>query len=371
MVTVLAVVITIFLCQVGYPFNVHVSSIDSPSGINYSEQGGRLELPVSGATGWAASAMPLRSEPNQRTDVVLNLVPGQGFTILAEYGEWWNIQLGNTNGIEDSGGISGWVLHRGCFINLPDVIPSAIFDITNAYSSVKRSSGYEIPNITGYALYEAWTFNHRLSRYEFIVPVLYSTSKRIFEAQQAALADGNTIIIYEAFRPQTTQRSVVSNLQLLMDSNAWVRRAINTQPWSLNWFISTGISNHQRGVAIDAGLGRVISYETRTSGEYAYTLVTAFERYIMPTAMHELSPLAATFTRPVSSSSPDAWRTAPLAYGMTEGATLLQRYLTDAGFTPLSSEWWHFNDLEGVRIANEIGIRGDFFTSTVYSNPPM
>jgi len=156
-----------------------------------------------------------------------------------------------------------------------------------------------------------------------------------------------------------------------MNSNAAVRRAINTSPWSLGWFISTGISSHQRGVAIDAGLGRVVAQETRTSGMYAYTHITAFERHTMPTAMHELSPLAATFTQPVSSSSADAWRTTTLARSMTEGAILLQHYLTDAGFTPLASEWWHFNDLESVSIANDVGIRGEFFTSTLYSKPPM
>ena len=343
------ILIISFVCFAGY--------------INYPEQGGRIELPVCGATGWAASAMSLRIEPNQRADVVGNLAPGQGFTILAEYGDWWNVRIG---GSEDA---TGWVLHRGCFINLPDVIPSLVFDITNAYSSMKRSSGYEIPGISGYVLYDAWAFNHRLGRYEFIVPVLYSTSKRIFKAQQAALADGNTIIIYEAFRPRATQQSVVSNLQRLMDSNATVRHAINTPPWSIGWFISTGISNHQRGVAIDVGLGRIISYETRTSGAYAYTHVIAFERHVMPTPMHELSPQAATFNRPISSSSFDAWRIAIPANTMTEGANLLQRYLTDAGFAPLASEWWHFNDLTGVKIANDIGIRGEFFTNTVYSVP--
>jgi len=365
MATVLVLVITIFICHTGYPLEVHVSNNAAPVGINYSQQDGRFELPINGATGWAATAMPLRSDPRQDANIVLSLVPGQGFTILTEYGDWWNVWLGG------SGDISGWVLHRGCFINLPDVIPSIVYDITNAYASVKRSNGYKIPNITGYALYDTLAFNHRLGRYEFIVPVLYATSKRILEAQQVALADGNTLIIYEAFRPRATQQSVVNNLQRLMDSNAAVRRAINTPPWSLGWFISTGISNHQRGVAIDAGLGRVVAQETRTSGLYAYTHITAFERHTMPTVMHELSPLAATFTQPVSSSSADAWRTATLARSMTEGAILLQRYLTDAAFTPLASEWWHFNDLESVRFANDSGIRGEFFTSTVYSKPPI
>ena len=278
----IVLIMIIVVCQMPC-VNVKSDSIPIASfTISYSEQGGRFELPINGATGWAASQMQLRSEPSRSANVVTRLTLGQGFTIIAEYGDWWNVSLGGDNAV------SGWVLHREAFINLPDIIPSLVFDITNAYSSMKRSSGYEIPNITGYALYEARTFNSRLNRYEFIVPVLYSTSKRIFEAQQAALADGNTIIIYEAFRPRITQQSVVSNLRVLMDSNARVRSAINTAPWGLSWFIATGTSNHQRGVAIDAGLGRIISYETRTSGMFYYIRITDFERFTMPTPMHEL-----------------------------------------------------------------------------------
>ena len=358
--TIFCLAMALFICCNGYPLG-HMR------GISYVEQGGRLELPVNGATGWAAVSMPLYDEPSQNADTIVQLTAGQGFTIVKEYGEWWYIRIGGTS---DTNDISGWVQHRACFVNLPDVIPSLVFDITNAYSSVKRSGGYDIPNITGHALYNARAFNWRLGRYEFIVPVLYSTALRIFEAQQAALADGNTIIIYEAFRPRSAQQSVVGNLQWLMVSNASVQRIISTPPWGMNWFIATGTSNHQRGAAIDVGLGRIISQETRMSGLYRYTHITVFERHVMPTPMHELSPLAATFTRPVSSSNMDIWRTAIPATTMTEGALLLQRYLTNAEFTPLASEWWHYNDLEGVRIANSAGITGDFYTETIYSRIP-
>ena len=366
MSNVFIIVITIFAFQTGHLCLPDNGTVRNPAAsyINYPEQGGAIELPVRGATGWAASKMPLRVKPEQGADVVLLLSPGQGFTIIKEQGDWWNVRIGGY------GGISGWVPHSGCFINLPDVIPSLVFDITNAYSSSMRSMGHEIPDITGYALYEAWAFNRRLDRHEFIVPALYATSKRIFAAQQAALADGNTIIIYEAFRPRETQQRVVDNLRRLMDANAEVRNAINSPPWGLGWFISTGVSNHQRGVAIDVGLGRIVASEIRASGAYAYTHVTAFERHEMPTPIHELSPQAATFTRPVSSSSACAWRNAVLARGMTEGAVLLQHYLTDTGFTPLASEWWHFNDLDGARAANEIGITGGFFTDSLYSETP-
>jgi len=357
-------VMTFLLSLIGAPLVAGAHSNAAAIGTCYRAQGGSLELPVSGATGWAASAMPMYGAPVSGASIVLNLSPGQAFTIIEEYDIWWNVRLGYD-------GVSGWVLHRGCFINLPDVIPSIVFDITNAYGSLKHSYGYEIPNITRYALYDAWAFNYRLGRYEFIVPALYSTSMLIFEAQQAALADGNTIVIYEAFRPRATQQSVVSNLQGLMNNNANVRRAINAPPWSLNWFISTGISNHQRGVAFDVGLGRVIAQETRTSGAYIYTHITTHKRHVMPTLMHELSPLAVTFAYPVSSTCPNTWRAATPADSMTEGALLLQGYLTNVGFIPLASEWWHFNDPYGIRIANDARINGEFFTDAVYSKPPF
>ena len=63
--------------------------------------------------------------------------------------------------------------------------------------------------------------------------------------------------------------------------------------------------------------------------------------------MHELSARAATFTKGVTVESLDAWKNAAFSDGMTDNpkARDLQKYCTDAGLTPLASEWWQFNDL--------------------------
>jgi len=286
-------------------------------------------------------------------EIIQALVPGQPFVILEVYGIWWYIQLPNR--------VTGWVLHSGCFINLPDVIPSLVFNITNAYYSVLRSSGYDIPNVSGEALYSARAFNHRLGRYEFIVPALYATSYRIFAAQQAALANGDTIIIYEVFRPSTTQMRVVSNLTTLMNENETVHAALNTPPWSPNWFISHGTSHHQRGAAVDASIGRVTSYEIRHMDGFAYRHILDYVPHVMPTPMHELNPTAAIFISPGNSTPPET---------MTEGATIMQGYFRRAGFSLLASEWWHFNDNAGIGIAQRHNMRGVFFTETIYSVPP-
>jgi len=305
--------------------------------------GGALELPIVGATGWAAAQLQLHTEPVSPSALGFTLMPaGQVFTIQDENNEWWQVRL--------PGGDTGWVLSQGCFINLPDVIPSMAFNISNASYSLLRSLGYDIPGVSGYTLYQARGYNSRLGREEFLVPVQYMTALRLQRVQQAALAQGDTIVMYEAFRPHQVQRHIVNSFSELINANADVRRAVNTPPWSINWFISTGISHHQRGAAVDVSLARVDAYEIRFYGDYAYMHITGFVEYEMPTAMHELSPGAAALQRPGGR----------VADTMTEGALMMQELFLRYGFTLLASEWWHFNDPIAVQNANNWGMRGEF-----------
>ena len=102
-------------------------------GVSYHRQlGGRLELPIYGATGWAAVRTALRENPANNATTIMNLNPGDGFTILGESGNWWYVEIDKT--------IAGWVDVRACFINLPDVIPSIVYNIVNASGSIFRSS---------------------------------------------------------------------------------------------------------------------------------------------------------------------------------------------------------------------------------------
>jgi len=325
----------------------------------YQNLGEIFELPINGATGWAAIDIPLLSEPNTASQPIFALSAGTAFTILLEQEEWWYVRLGGADAL-------GWVRHNSCFINLPDVIPSIAYNINNAYSSELRSLGLDIPNITGRQLYSAHGYNQRLDRDEFIVPALYSSSKLLGKAQRAALAQGDVIIMHEAFRPRATQRNIVQNMETLLASNDDVRKALTTPPWELSWFVHTGISNHQLGVAFDVSLGRVISQEIKTVGGIDYTAVT-YELYDMPTVIHELSPSSSIFQSTFIIESRYEWREVPFADTATDGTLRLIDYFDSAGFTPLASEWWHFNDLDGMKSANEIGIMGDFFTETTYS----
>ena len=44
--------------------------------------------------------------------------------------------------------------------------------------------------------------------------------------------------------------------------------------------------------------------------------------------------------------------------------------MTQAGFTPLASEWWHFEDLDATERIRGNSSQGDFVFTQVYSRTP-
>ena len=318
-------------------------------------------------------------EPPTLTDGALALVAsGTPFTVLQEEGDWWQVAV-TTDYFTDEeqtqtqrGEITGWLEHKYCLVNLPDVIPSIIYDATNSYSSHFRSCGKVIPEVTGEAFYPSKTYNERLGKMEFMMPVLYSMAFKLCEAQQSALAEGNSLILYEGYRPHEVQTKVLNSLSSMTRTDPEVKEAVTGSPWRISWFISGGYSNHQRGYAVDMGLAKVSETKEYTTGGYRYVRVWNYERYEMPTPIHELSRAAATYTAPVTINSTTAWKNAEMTQAMAsnEPALGLQRYCTDAELTPLASEWWHFNDLSTrSQVLDNQGI-GDFLISSVRSAAP-
>ena len=92
----------------------------------------------------------------------------------------------------------------------------------------------------------------------------------------------------------------------------------------------------------------------------------------MPTPIHELSKAAATFVKPVASHSPTAWKSAGMMDSMAENepALALQTYCTGAGLTRLTSEWWHFNDLDTRTLVLENLSTGGYKISQCLSVAP-
>ena len=300
-------------------------------------------------------------EPDPFAGAMAVLKPGTPFTILEEQKDWWRVRC-------EQG--TGWVEHRYCMINLPDVIPSMVYHATNSFSSLYRTSGKSISGITGNAFYTGKRYNERLGREEYMMPVLYSMALKIAQAQRAALEEGNTLVLYEGYRPYSTQKAVRDAVSKMAERDPVVKEGVSDPPWSQTWFISNGYSNHQKGFAIDVSLGKVWDTEVQQCGSYSYLRITDYSLYEMPTQMHELSMAAATFTAPVAVNSATAWKSAQLAEGMNEPALGLQRYCAGAGLTPLASEWWHFNDLETRAKVLERSGTGGFEIKVCLSSAP-
>lgn len=325
---------------------------------SYTDPQGHFELPLEGATGYAAISLNVRELPTSESPLIFTVSPGIGFTIREEDGNWWLVDINGT---------LAYVYHPYCFLNLPDVLPSAIYKNTNASHSVFTSSYQPIPNITGLQLYDSVSYNQRLGREEYIMPVLYGTAKKLAYAQQLAKSDGNTLILYETYRPYAVQELVREELIAFSKVDTQIKAGISTAPWSTNWFIATGISNHQRGYAVDASLGKIEETEEFLVGDYLCESITRYEEAEMPTPIHELSVLSKSMASPVNSNNDIDWRTAPLSNTMNEPAIQLRAYFTEAGLTPLASEWWHFNDLDYYGMNTSTG---DFILTEVCSVPP-
>lgn len=320
-----------------------------------------FELPLNGATGYAPTTIKLLESTSEGANSILSIKAGEAFTIISEEGNFLFVQYQDHVGYLDS---------TLCLINLPDIIPSIVYDDTNSYSSIFKSSGYSLKGITGKKLYNASSYNNRLLQDEYNMPVIYQMAKKIYEAQKLALANNQSLKIYETFRPYEVQMKISSSLSELEASNETVKNGINVDSWNDSWFIAQTRSNHQLGVAMDVSLVQINSTIEKKSGKYKYTKITDYTEYTMPTNMHELSAAAATFAYPVSSGSKTAWKNVPLASTMTKAAKQLQNYCTSVGMSPLASEWWHFNDLDAKDAISNKGINGKYYLQDNVSKMP-
>ena len=177
---------------------------------------GDFEVNIAGATGWNGTCLPLPVYNAESGGSQVASVPTSDnakpipFAILAYNGgdrvkvglavdsggnvtAWEGGQLGKT----------GWVDKERIFINLPDVVPSIAYNLTNSKSSIfQAADGKSIPDVTGRSFYpNARQFNSRLSRYEYVVPCMFSLAERLAKVQQSAMSNGETLVIYETFRP--------------------------------------------------------------------------------------------------------------------------------------------------------------------------
>ena len=322
--------------QVGANKSLNISGDVTYHAITRINQDGIL----AGCTGWAATNLKYYNAPNGANEGTLNV--GTAFTIEAQDGNYFKVSIPGIAGYK-------YVLHQYVMINLSDYIPSIIYDIKNAYSSIYKSSGYDLPGITGTKLYTAGkVYNPRLRRSEFMVPLLYSTANMVLKAQNKFLSNNYKLKIYDAYRPNSVSRSVSSALDSLYKSNSTVKDGIyysyglsgTKYTWGPQYFIAT-TSNHNYGIAIDATLTNMSGVEVQ-----------------MPTAMHELSTKAIKYYSPSVSKEPKNY-----AKEMNDIAKYYDGVMIGVGFKTISGEWWHFQQ-SGT---NGIGTPCNFQPTGVYS----
>ena len=158
-----------------------------------------------------------------------------------------------------------------------DVIPSMFVELRYATTE----------NCTGTVIYEITDAMLR-----------YGTVKRLARVQEALLAQGLSLKIWDAFRPVSAQ----FRLWEVCPDNTYIANP------------NTGYSDHSRGNTVDITLVRADGSEIP-----------------MPSGFDEFSPLA---DRNYSDVSPEAG----------QNAALLEAAMTAEGFVCYSGEWWHYSD---------------------------
>ncbi len=320
-----------------------------------------FELPIVGAAGYTSVRERMYDEPGETSSIVGTLDSGTPFEIREEQGGWWRVRTDE---------LEGWIRHKAAFINLPDVIPSIVYHHTNSHESLFQSSFTDIPGVTGEAISNMIDHNERLDRTEFIFPILYSTAYKVSRAQQIALLNGETLVIYETYRSQENSELVREALVELIEENEEVEEGVTEAPWSIGWFIHSSISNHNRGAAIDLTLAQVNEISEKVVGDFVVREVTDYSIYEMQTPFHELSVNSALFEEPISSMDRDGWRELDFNPDVVDASKRMVDYMVQAGFTPLASEWWHFNDLDALEALGPDASVGDFdITRSINSQP--
>ena len=241
------------------------------------------------------------------------------------------------------GYINGWLT----MINLPDVIPSALYNITNASSSLFISRGHNLSGVTGKDIYGTdWHSN--------MAPIRIETAKKIQKAQNAALAHGNKIKIYDSFRPWTVQRKVADavNGNWFTGKTYYITKDFDNKK-NTNGYYQTYIGDY-KGWFIASATSKPSSHNVAKAIDT--TMVFSDDNQEIPTQskMHELS----------GNSIPSQ-----AAVDNNKGELALNYLFTNSGFYFLPSEWWHFEDVNNTGYGNyysQIKCLGNPYSSNKY-----
>ncbi|MCD7859461.1 MAG: D-alanyl-D-alanine carboxypeptidase family protein [Firmicutes bacterium] len=294
------------------------------------------------ATIWPVRNLTAYADP-EMTEEVSTATAMQAYCVLAEAEGAFGIRLD---------GELCYISSDYCMINLPEYIGElCAYNITNSYDSLYMVHEFEIPTVTGTVItgYE----DVCLADGSFLVPLLYPAACKLLVAAQTAQELGYRLKIYDSFRPNkatTRLYSIASALleEVLPDGTytgvpisslnlpeqtvitgtledgteveakvPLTYAEIMLGNYTLNYYLAAGYSKHNLGIAMD------LTMENLETGE----------EISMQTSLHDLSHYSALSEN-------------------TYDADTLSSIMISAGFTGLSSEWWHFQDNDALNSLN-------------------
>lgn len=305
---------------------------------------------LSGVTGWTSTTVSLY-EADQDFYQIGQIQAKEPFRILGRYGDdMLEVEYDGTVGCVETDNV---------LINLPDVEPDIIYNLTNATGSIftattERGTVNLKLSLYGTQLYyngdasvyydsDAYSatadsragkvWNPKLGKYEFIVPILFTAAEKISAARERAAADGFNFKIYDAYRTNVATQLMNSSFNSLYGEHDG---RLKLAGYDTSFYVAAALSAHNIGCAIDV------------------TMVRGTEEADMPTQMHVLSGDAVLLNYSSSGRTAHELAGKSLSYyydnfagTMTEDAKLLCQYMIGAGMTGLGSEWWHYQDQTG------------------------
>lgn len=222
-------------------------------------------------------------------------------------------------------------------VNMPDLLPDAVYDIVYAYAATSDCLGQGIPEVTGEHI-AGYAYgkqdNEYLGKDEFAVPCAYRTFLKARRAADELENSGYRLLVYDVYRPMTTQQFLSDAFTAAYESNGTIQSGLGG--WGLTWYVADGPSGHNFGTDLDVGL-------CDAQGS-PLPMPSAFDAF--------------DSTGHLTSSPIDSGSITPAEYcdavSSNEACLALHRAFVDAGFSEIASEWWHFGDNEAEAANREV-----------------
>ena len=227
------------------------------------------------------------------------------------------------------------------FVNLGHFLPNAVSDIMYAYAAPSDCAGQEIPGLTGCVVdgYAPADFDLYLDKATYRVPCAYGTYEKLLAAEAELATQGYRLLIWDCYRPYRGSVFISNRFTEAYDTNPVIRESIGQ--WSLAWYAADGPSGHNFGTDIDVSLADMEGNPITMPSHF-----DAFDdsAHLVDSPMNSSSITEASYTQAVYDNP---------------ACLALHRAFSNAGFSELASEWWHFGDNETQeRVRNIVGSGG-------------